>query len=81
MSGNLSYHILRWYEAIGINKIRDRLIHIIALRPQKPSHAYIYGSLICDRSYIEDVGLWKLVVEKQNDKILSLFYTNQSHID
>lgn len=41
----------------------------------------IYGYLIYDKGYTEEVGLWKLVIKKQNHKIVSLFYTNQSHID
>lgn len=39
--GELCYHISIWCKAIGINKISDRIICIIASRLQKPPHAYM----------------------------------------
>ena len=36
---------------------------------------------IGDRGYAEELGMWKLPMEKQKHKIMSLFHINQSHID
>ena len=42
---------------------------------------YTNGCFICDRGYAEELGMWKLPMEKQKHKIMSLFHINQSHID
>ena len=64
---------------MGINKIDDRSVYnSIKTSENIPC---TNGYLIRDRGYTEELDMWKLLMEKQKHKIMSLFHTNQFHID